>query len=62
MSDTDGHEKTEAEALRDAFCGLKGREPQTDEELKAWLQSPEGQAAMAFNTTDVSRWGETGRS
>jgi hypothetical protein len=62
MSDTEVHQKTQAEVLRDIFCGIKGRDPENDEELKSWLTSPEGKAAMAFDATDASRWGETGRS
>ena len=62
MSDSEVHPKTETEVLRDIFCGIKGREPETDEELKAWLASPEGKAAMVFSAADASRWGETGRS
>ncbi len=62
MSDSDIHQKTQAEVLRDIFSGINGREPKTDEELKAWLASPEGKAALAFEATDLSRWGETGRS
>jgi hypothetical protein len=62
MSDSEVHQKTQAEVLRDIFCGIKGREPEDDEELKSWLTSPEGKAATLFDATDVSRWGETGRS
>jgi hypothetical protein len=62
MSYSEVHHKSQAEVLRDVFCGIKGREPESEEELKSWLTSPEGKAAMAFDATGVSRWGETGRS
>jgi hypothetical protein len=62
MSDAEVRQKTQDEILRDIFCGIKGREPENDEELKSWLTSPEGKAATAFEATEVSRWGETGRS
>ena len=44
------------------FEGAKGRQPKTDQELEEWLVSPEGQAATAFESTSVSRWGEIGRA
>jgi hypothetical protein len=62
MSDAEVRQKTQDEILRDIFSGIKGREPENDEELKSWLTSPEGKAATAFEATEVSRWGETGRS
>jgi hypothetical protein len=42
MSDSEVHQKTQAEVLRDIFCGIKGREPEDDEELKSWLTSLKG--------------------
>jgi hypothetical protein len=62
MNNSDVQQKTQAEILRDAFSGIRGREPESDEELQSWLTSPEGKAALAFEATDVSRWGEKGRS
>jgi hypothetical protein len=60
-------EKEEAEIPQaltphDIFEGIKGRRPKSDEELKEWLASPEGKAAMMFEPTSLSTWGETGRS
>jgi hypothetical protein len=55
-------EKTEAQILRDAFEGMKGRQPKSDRELNDWLASPEGKQATIFEPTSLSRWGETGRS
>jgi hypothetical protein len=46
----------------DIFEGIKGRRPNSDEELNEWLASPEGKVAMTFEQTDLNRWGETGRS
>jgi hypothetical protein len=55
-------EKTEAQILRDAFEGMKGRQPTSDRELTEWLASDEGKQATIFEPTMLSRWGETGRS
>jgi hypothetical protein len=56
-------ENTENRKLQtNLFEGSKGRQPKTDEELKAWLASPEGQIAMAFELVSAERWGTTGRA
>jgi len=63
--DTTGQEKspkTEAQILRDAFEGMKGRQPTSDRELNQWLATDEGKEAIAFESTTVSTWGERGRS
>jgi hypothetical protein len=52
----------EAQHLRDLFEGAKGRQPKTDQELNDWLATPEGKAAVVFEPTSLSRWGEIGRS
>jgi len=39
-----------------------GRQPETDQELKEWLTSPVGRAAVMFDAKSLSRCGETGRS
>ena len=44
------------------FEGVNGRRPKTEKELQEWLVSPEGKAAMLFNLTSLSRWGEMARS
>ncbi len=44
------------------YEGIKGRPPTTDQELRDWLASDEGKAAMAFEPAPASRWGEVGRS
>ena len=54
--------KAEVQRLHDLFEGAKGRRPKTDQELNEWLASPEGKAATAFESTSLSRWGESGRS
>jgi hypothetical protein len=58
----DKAEKTQAQILRDAFEGMKGRQPKSDRELNDWLASPEGKQATMFESSSLSRWGETGRS
>jgi len=50
-----------AEEMLDLFEGIKGQRPKTEEELDKWLVSPEGKAAMLFNLTSLSRWGERAR-
>jgi len=62
MSEQLEREKTQAQRLVELFEGVKGRRPNTDQELKEWRASPEGKAATEFEPTSVSRWGETGRS
>jgi hypothetical protein len=54
--------KAEAQRLQDLFEGAKGRRPKTDQELNEWLAAPEGKAAIVFEATSLSRWGEIGRS
>ena len=48
--------------LRDAFEGMKGRRPKSDQELTEWLATDEGKQATMFEPTLVSRWGETGHA
>ena len=55
-------EKTQAQILRDVFEGMKGRQPKSDQELNEWLASDEGKEATIFESTSLSRWGESGRS
>ena len=55
-------ELTQKAQMKLLFEGSKGREPKTDEELQQWLVSPEGVAAMAFELTSLSPWGEKGRA
>jgi hypothetical protein len=64
MSETEKEkaEQAEAKMLRNAFEGMKGRQPRSDQELNEWLASDEGKQATIFETASVSRWGETGRS
>jgi hypothetical protein len=54
--------KTRAQFLRDAFEGVKGRQPMSDDELNQWLATDEGKAATMFDDTTLSPWGEQGRS
>lgn len=59
MSEQD---KMETQHLHDLFEGAKGRQPTTEQELNDWLATPEGKAAVVFEPTSLSRWGEVGRS
>jgi hypothetical protein len=54
--------KTEAEFLRDAFEGMNGRQPTSDDELNRWLATDEGKIATAFDNTTLSPFGELGRA
>ena len=50
------------ETPAELFVGVSGHRPKTEKELQEWLVSPEGKAAMLFNLTSLSRWGERARS
>ena len=54
--------KTRVQFLHDAFEGMKGRQPKSDDELNQWLATDEGKAATLFDDTTLSPWGEQGRS
>ena len=54
--------KSETQILRDAFEGMKGRQPRSDQELKEWLATDEGKAATMFEPTSFSRFGDTGQA
>jgi hypothetical protein len=62
MSEKKKAEKTHAQILRDAFEGMQGRQPKSDQELKQWLATDEGKEATMFESTSFSRFGETGRA
>ena len=48
MSKNEKSAKTEVQILRDAFEGMKGRQPKSDQELKEWLATDEGKEATMF--------------
>ena len=62
MSEKEKSEKTQAQILRDAFEGMKGRQPKSDQELKEWLATDEGKEATMFESTSFSRFGDTGHA
>jgi hypothetical protein len=62
MSEEKKAEKTQVQILYDAFEGMKGRRPRSDQELNEWLATDEGKQATMFEPTLVSRWGETGHA
>ena len=62
MSEKEKAAKTQAQFLRDAFEGMKGRQPKSEDELNQWLATDEGKAATLFDDTTVSHYGEQGRS
>jgi hypothetical protein len=62
MSAKEQATETPEEELLKIFEGVKGRRPDSEQELKDWLASPEGQAATAFEPSPASRWGAVGRS
>ena len=62
MSEKEKAAKSEIQILRDAFEGMKGRPPKSDQELKEWLATDEGKQATMFESTSFSRFGDTGRA
>ena len=62
MSEEKKAEKAQVQILRDAFEGMKGRQPKSAQELKEWLATDEGKQATMFEPTVMSRWGETGHA
>ena len=60
MSETEKEEaeKIQAQILRDAFEGMKGRQPKSDQELKEWLATGEGKMATMFESTGLSAHGD----
>ena len=62
MSEKEKSEKTQAQILRDAFEGMKGRQPRSDQELNEWLATDEGKEATIFEATALSTWGDQARS
>jgi hypothetical protein len=62
MSEREKEQNTQAQFLRDAFEGMKGRQPKSAKELNQWLTTDEGKEATMFSPSSLSRWGETGRS
>jgi hypothetical protein len=44
--------------LRDAFVGMKGRQPQSNQELDEWLGTDEGKSATMFESTGLSAYGD----
>ena len=62
MSEIAKSEKTQAQILRDAFEGMKGRQPKSDQELNDWLATDEGKEATIFEATALSTWGDKARS
>jgi hypothetical protein len=62
MSENEQAAKGEIQILRDAFEGMKGRQPKSDQELKEWLATDEGKEATMFESTSFSRFGDTGHA
>ena len=62
MSEKEKAPKTGIEFLRDAFEGIKGRQPKSDDELNQWVGTDEGKMATIFDDTTLSPWGERGRA
>jgi hypothetical protein len=62
MSETEKPAKTRAQFERDAFEGVNGRQPTSDNEVKQWLATEAGKMATLFDDTTLSPWGERGRS
>lgn len=50
--------KTREQVLHNAFIGIKGRQPGSEQEFKEWLGTDEGKMATTFETTGVSAYGD----
>ena len=50
--------KNEVQILRDAFEGMKARQPKSDQELKEWLATDDGKMATMFESTGLSAYGD----
>jgi len=58
MNEKAKSEKIQAQFLRNAFEGMKGRQPKSDRELKEWLATDEGKIATMFVSTGLSAHGD----
>ena len=58
MNEKAKSEKIQAQILRDAFEGMKGRQPKSDQELKEWLATDDGKMATMFESTGLSAYGD----
>ena len=56
MNEKEKSEKIQAN--RNAFEGMKGRQPSSDQELKEWLATDEGKMATMFESTGLSAHGD----
>ena len=58
MNEEAKSEKPKAQTLRNAFEGMKGRQPNSDRELKEWLATDESKIATVFESTGLSAYGD----
>lgn len=58
MNEEAKSKKFQTQILRAAFEGMKGRQPKSDQELKAWLSTEEGKMATLFESTGLSAYGD----
>jgi hypothetical protein len=58
MSERESPEKSPIQILRNAFEGMKGRQPNSDQELNEWISTDEGKQATLFESTGLSRYGD----
>ena len=58
MNEKTKSEKIQTQILRDAFEGMKGHQPKSDQELKEWLATDEGKMATMFESTGLSAHGD----
>jgi hypothetical protein len=49
--DAEQYQLMQAQKMLDLFTGFHGRPAKTMEELEAWIGSPEGEAATAYDRT-----------
>ena len=58
MNEKTKSEKNQTQILRDAFGGMKGHLPKSDQELKEWLATDEGKIATMLESTGLSAYGD----
>ncbi len=58
MNEEGKSEKLQTQTLRDAFEGMNGRQPKSDQELKEWLCTDQGKMATIFESTGLSAYGD----
>ena len=62
MSEKEKAAKSEIQILRDAFEGMKGSQPKSDQGAKDGLPLTKAREQQCFESTSFSRFGDTGHA